>query len=197
DHIVKHAASFSPIIIGRRVYDYAGEEVLSETQFAVGDRLYVREAYYQFGSWHAVEGALTKGGQQKWAFDGAKAMISFDPPADFLVSRSKAFPGLPRWYKRLGRFMPRAASRLTLTVTDVRVERLNDCSEADALAEGIERYDWQGHTTYGIGPFTGSLSPVPAYEFLWDSINGPGSWDANPWVVAVSFDVRKGNIDAE
>lgn len=77
--------------------------------------------------------------------------------------------------------MFRWASRITLTVTDVRVERLQDISEADAIAEGS--FDLHGS------------NPVACYENIWNDINGPESWDANPWVAAISFDVRKGNID--
>ena len=61
--------------------------------------------------------------------------------------------------------MPRWASRITLEVTGVRVERLQDINEEDALAEGVEH----------------------AFRSLWESINGPGSWDANPWVWVVEF----------
>jgi hypothetical protein len=75
--------------------------------------------------------------------------------------------------------MPRAASRITLEITGVRVERLQDISEADAMAEGCRK-------------------PIPVcedddcsyradYERLWESINGPGSWDANPWVWVLEF----------
>ena len=55
--------------------------------FTVGDRLYVREEYYQFGHWEAVEGAKTKGGKQKWAFVGTDLMTQFEAPVDVLVSR--------------------------------------------------------------------------------------------------------------
>lgn len=167
-----------------------------EISFTVGDRLWVREQYYQFGHWEPVIGAKTKGGQQKWAFVGVDQMVTFEQPAECLASRNKAFPGLPRWYKRLGRFMPRRYSRLTLTVTDVRVERLQDISEADAIAEGIEPAALANHwRDYGPDPLPWA-SPVESYRSLWDSINGPSAWDANPWVVAVSFDVLQGNIDA-
>ena len=95
--------------------------------------------------------------------------------------------------------MPRWASRLTLTVTDVRVERLQDISEADAIAEGcaplshpMGRADLLWHE---IGPDQWQ-APSRWYRTLWDSINGAGAWADNPWVVAVSFDVREGNIDA-
>lgn len=81
--------------------------------------------------------------------------------------------------------MPRWASRITLEVTDVRVERLQDISEADAQAEGIERRgeEWRN---YG-DPMAPCIRPRTSYATLWASINGPGSWDANPWVWVVSF----------
>ncbi len=82
-------------------------------------------------------------------------------------------------------FMPRWASRLTLTVTDVRVQRLQDISEEDAWAEGITAY---GTTRY-------EREGRDLYALLWNSINGAGAWNNNPWVVALSFTVRKGNID--
>jgi hypothetical protein len=83
-------------------------------------------------------------------------------------------------------FMPRWASRLTLEITEVRVERLNDISEADALAEGIES------TTY----WRDEHPPSICFAVLWDAINGPGAWAANPFVWCVSFNVIRKNIDA-
>lgn len=71
--------------------------------------------------------------------------------------------------------MPRWASRITLWITDVRVERLRDISQADAMAEGVSV----------DSPAT--FQAVAAYKDLWESINGPGSWDANPWVWVVEF----------
>lgn len=70
-------------------------------------------------------------------------------------------------------FMPRWASRITLEITDVRAERLNAISEGDACDEGIEIPDDHDY--------------VGAYRRLWETINGPGSWEANPWVWVVSF----------
>lgn len=71
--------------------------------------------------------------------------------------------------------MPRWASRITLEITGVRVERLQDISAFDALAEGV--IDWA----------TGPTSPKQDYRELWESINGPGSWDANPWLWVIEF----------
>jgi len=169
-------------------------EVCFSAVYKPGDRLYVREEYYQRGSWAQVEGAVTKGGKPKWAFVPADDRIQFHPQGSFRRARDASDPGTVWLHKRLGRFMPRAASRLTLTVTDVRVERLNTCSEADAIAEGLE---WVAPGKWSVDrtlPIIGD-DPRRVYAELWDHINGAGAWDANPWVVAVSFDVRKGNID--
>lgn len=84
-------------------------------------------------------------------------------------------------------FCTRAASRITLEITAVRVERLQSITEADAKAEGTPAI-----VTKGVMNQDGTISPyiMPArlcYQSLWNSINGPGSWDANPWVWAIEF----------
>lgn len=68
--------------------------------------------------------------------------------------------------------MPRWASRIALEITGVRVERLNDISEADCRAEGLGGTVDRAHHWYRV---------------LWEQINGPGSWDANPWVWVIEF----------
>jgi hypothetical protein len=87
-------------------------------------------------------------------------------------------PGDPdrevRWKPSI--FMPRAASRLTLEIVKVRIERLNEITHADAIAEGCSPH-----------PACPSQSSCGDYERLWESINGPGSWEANPWVWVVEF----------
>lgn len=82
-------------------------------------------------------------------------------------------------------FMPRWASRITLEVTEVRVERLQDISEADALAEGVERCI--SDTSLVARSLVNGSMHADRFAKLWESINGPGSWDANPWVWVVSF----------
>ena len=83
---------------------------------------------------------------------------------------------------RSPRFMPRWASRLTLEVVGIRVEQVQDISEADAKAEGCDGNCPVGHIpTYEAGPFSYH------YAQLWVSINGSGSWDANPWVWVIEF----------
>ena len=84
--------------------------------------------------------------------------------------------------------MPRKASRLTLEITGVRVERLQSISEADAIAEGLD-FVPDGAAAHGIKGLATSWSndPRKSYRALWESINGPGSWDANPFVWVVEF----------
>lgn len=103
---------------------------------------------------------------------------------------------------------PRGLSRITLEVTAVRVERLQDISEADAIAEGIEP-NWSGDLKVGPNGYGGegwvpecgwrhylnsmdgdpAYEPVESYRSLWESISGAGSWAANPWVWVVEFRV--------
>lgn len=108
---------------------------------------------------------------------------------------------------RQGMHMPRWASRLTLKVTDVRVQRLQEISEEDALAEGICKWvEESDHTPWGNGSDLDRHllvsvtygSAVKAFNHLWDSLNekrGFG-WDTNPWVVAITFEVHHCNVDS-
>ena len=92
-------------------------------------------------------------------------------PADASIAYPATYDG---WVskKRPSIHMPRWASRITLAVEAVRVERLQDIGEADACAEGWPM-DENG--------------PIVWYAALWDTINGAGSWDANPWVSVATF----------
>jgi hypothetical protein len=81
-----------------------------------------------------------------------------------------------QWHKKNGRFLPAWASRITLEIVSVRVERLQEISRGDAMAEGCP------FANMADGP-----NPRDWYAELWESINGPGSWDANPFVWVVEF----------
>lgn len=135
-----------------------------------GDRLWVRE------TWQAVNGD-----------DRARHIVTHPRPNRGWIEYA-ATPRLdePAYKWRPSIHMPRWASRITLEVTEVRAERLQDISEADALAEGVNV-----HPDHHGKPRTSIYSPVQAYADLWDQINGAGSWDTNPWVWAVSFKVVK------
>lgn len=142
-----------------------------------GDRLYVREA-------HAIVGS-TDPGWVLYRASGYEAECErhgFDAPPPESEVRWRPSIHMPRW-----------ASRLTLIVTDVRVQRVQDISEADAVAEGCPGR---------LGPapdFPDEWDPTPVEEFrdLWNSLYAkPGeTWADNPWIVAISFDVKHGNID--
>jgi len=103
-------------------------------------------------------------------------------------------------------FMPRWASRLTLRLTDVRVQRLTAISEDDAEAEGLLIFNEDGNLYYsGTAPDQDNWfkqpelwfcdDPYAAYLALWDSINGEGACAKDPWVWALTFDVIKANVD--
>ena len=81
--------------------------------------------------------------------------------------------------------MPRWASRITMEVTAVKVERLQDINRGGAMEEGCP------FPNMASGP-----NPLDWFRDLWTSIHGPGAWEANPWVAAISFTVERRNIDA-
>lgn len=86
-----------------------------------------------------------------------------------------------KWYPSI--FMPRVASRITLEITGVSVERLQDISEEDAMAEGAEQY------RLPVYPYREELRHVDGFRILWESINGSGSWDLNPFVWKICFKI--------
>ncbi|EOY3006910.1 ASCH domain-containing protein [Klebsiella quasipneumoniae] len=82
--------------------------------------------------------------------------------------------------------MPRAASRILLEITDVRVERLNAISQEDAQAEGMELTGWR--PTYSDPDSGGEvMTPYDNFAELWSSIYGAENWQANPWVWVIEF----------
>jgi len=172
--------------------DYPHEKLLGLLPIQVGDRLYVREAHY-----------LTDDGTSEYAIfaeNSADVTAHREEIEDLQIRHPQS-----DWSKHLrlrpSIHMPRWASRLTLTVTDVRVQRLQDISEADAVAEGIERLR-SGRGFYDPTTSKGNVrlghyceNVTDAFELLWNSLHGKDAWDSNPWLVAYSFDVRRGNID--
>lgn len=154
-------------------------------------------------------------------------MCPYGAPGDLLVVRETfrlaaefddrkptlARPNSPAHYNADGRadegwgktrvsiHMPRWASRLTLEITEVRVERLQEISADDALSEGVREPSLGGPLTvidHGnlFKVERSDTNPLVLWQFLWRQINGDVSWDANPWVWAVSFKVHHQNVDA-
>lgn len=152
-----------------------------------GDLLAVKEA-----AWMWCErrpNGVNKRGRQKWHYvplSAAPVHFQSDHPTKPEVRVVSPDTGNEWcWRLKVGRFLPRWASRLTLEITGVRVERLQDISEADAKAEGC---------VYVEAPPL-SVGYHPAYRDLWESINGPGSWAANPWVWVLEFKPHQVNVD--
>jgi len=147
-----------------------------------GDRLWVREAF---------------------AFASIAPIVSTidNPMAVWREGDGRTDYGGP-WKPSI--HMPRRASRLTLVVTATKLERLQDISEADAIAEGVVKNEPSGDgllCTYVPGLPEAELlcadgvSAGLVFGRLWRHLHGPESWDANPEVVAISFTVHKTNID--
>lgn len=183
----------------------AGREQFQEPRIKVGDRLYVREA------WHAARS------------------LDSTPPRDIPRDADIEHAATARSYAEIGlkgklrpaMFLPRWASRITLIVTDVRVQRLQEISEADAAAEGVHVQrlaEWAAQGIYvGEGdkpvlmaaddPAVTYMATADAdcswhtareaFTDLWDGINSERGygWDANPWVAAYTFRPILGNID--
>lgn len=126
----------------------------------IGDRLYVKEGLERYNE-HGVQYRRDK-----------KPLTLEVPRYGWAWQRDTLSPlHMPKW-----------AARLWLELTDVRVERLCDCSSEDAIAEGAD--DWAGECALREKRLT---KPQLQYAALWDSINGEGSWDLNPWVWVLSF----------
>lgn len=150
-----------------------------------GDRLYVREAWRTLDELDHLNGTeiadacINAGYSKPWApvqYEADGRQVNWQhtstPPHD-------APPRAGRY--RHARFMPRWASRITLEVISVRAERLQDISESDCCAEGCAG----GHGSIPGYPY--NATPYEHYRWLWESLNGKGSWDANPMVWVVEF----------
>lgn len=141
-----------------------------------GDRLWVREA-------HAIVPRTAYA-----ASDGVQQILRPHDEHDAAIFRDgwdRSTGGL-RWRPSI--HMPRWASRILLEVTGVRVERLQDISEADARAEGARECDPVSSREVLLAGPSQRGSFVLHYRDIWQQINGEGSWDANPWVWVVEFE---------
>lgn len=158
---------------------------------APGDRLWVRETFFAYGRWETRHS--TKKGRDEWHFidmtlecDRRYVYAVEDDAAGLTLAKRRRAGATPEWWKRPAIFMPRAVSRITLEITEVRVERLQDISEADARAEGIVEQRGGG---WGLpaGEHFHLCDPRISYWSLWEAINGRGSVEASPWTWAVTF----------
>jgi hypothetical protein len=147
-----------------------------------GDRLWVRE------TWQAFERG----------YDVYRHIPSRRPDGSAVIYAADEGDTMEFWRPSI--HMPRWASRITLELTSVRVERLQDCSRAEAIAEGVEWSKCPTHQTersrqaqaaaqrIGMAAhYEAEVDYVGGYRLLWEQINGAGSWGANPWVWVMEF----------
>jgi hypothetical protein len=204
---VVHDAGDCAINGHRGSLDYLMREIAPRfwARFAVGDGLWVREAWRTAAAYDDISPSAM-GGEEPiiYEVDGSINTHGWRQPRE--IGRNRSSIHMPRW-----------ASRLTLTVTDVRVQRLHDIGLEDAIAEGVDGClasdfaetdrlgelevwaDWLARDAYLYphpNPEADSINeltddPRLAYRWLWESINGAGSWEKNPWVVALTFTVEK------
>ncbi len=149
----------------------------------VGERLWVRENHYLYGEW--IRDGKTQTGKDKFLFlktEWMAPMFLDNPPKDICPPKSRR----DGWYKKPSIHMRQSYSRISLKITDIRVERLQDISEEDAIAEGVYGPCRDGGFI-GTQGFINCSTASGAFREIWYSINGKGSWDLNPWVWVIGF----------
>lgn len=162
-----------------------------------GDLLYVKENHYITDDGHNEYAVFSADESKVREHAATLKRIKGTIPENIWERHAKLRPSI---------HMPRKYSRLTLEITDVRVERLQDMegqhpSESDAIAEGVNKIH-HGDGAYYYSAFRNEphpknwCDPTDAYRELWESINGAGSWDLNPWVWVLTFAVHHANVDA-
>ncbi len=152
---------------------------------APGDRLWVRETWCGEVDCHTSQLIYNEDGNTyKCLYRADGVHVVLDDGDGFTKTNrdgSEASPWKPSIH------MPRWASRITLEITGVRLERLQDISEADAIAEGCMAGDFEYHHNA-----EGTETAKQSYECLWEQINGPSSWERNPWVWVIEFKKVRG-----
>lgn len=139
-----------------------------------GDQIWVKESWKAAMGWDSIKPSEID----------PHAPILF--PADGAEKHGESWDDdEPKQYGKLrpSIFMPRWASRIQLEITGIRVERLQDCSELDAISEGCIS---TAVLNEAKDDYTG-LYAQEHYRILWESINGSGSWDKNPFVWVIQF----------
>jgi hypothetical protein len=173
---------YAPTMVDRHGEEYPGPDVFGASDEcegricphgAPGDHLWVRETFQPL----LADGVKYRDSDWKTGIGYAPKYIATEPRVEYLdcfnddelTDRCK--PSI---------FMPRWASRITLEITDVRVQRVQEITEEDAEAEGV--YSWSD-----MGPL--DICAKPLFSDLWDSINAKRGfgWDVNPWVWALTF----------
>lgn len=144
-----------------------------------GDLLWVRETWLELDRSHIIT--------SPYVYKANTDAVAEEARKDYIKA------GYPyQWRPSI--YMPKAAARIWLEITEISVERLQDISEEDAIAEGIKTTWINDDSSCNkfknyINNGKGSLSPKDSFRSLWESINGAESWDLNPWLWVVKFKV--------
>ena len=155
----------------------------------VGSILWVRETHYRYGKW--IKNGITKTGRQKWAIKPVENGFNvryFENPPSYICKKKDEIG----YFKRPAIFMPRKYARLFPEITEIRVQRVQEISEVDAVAEGANPgYILASPTIFHKRLPNYTETPKDfrlGYQRLWDSINGKKyPWASNPWVWIIEF----------
>lgn len=154
------------------------------TKIFPGDRLWVRECWRTASAYDDLSPSQM-GGEEPIRYEADQAWQTWGWGRPHSTGRHRAARHMPRW-----------ASRLMLIVTDVRVQRLAEISEEDARAEGSPPFGGDSaDASRGVMASSHAGNFRATFRDIWNTIHGPGAWNANPWVCAITFDVRRRNID--
>jgi len=183
-------------------FDASGRSESVKLKYAIGDRLYAREAWRTYISLDGVapRDLLTEERGAGIAYIAGGGISITKPPLVYGYDADR--DDLAAFGKfRQGMHLPRWGSRATCVVTAVKVERLNDISEDDAIAEGVTPHPAGGFWVPGVEhpdpnfPWLSRPTAREMYAALWDTIHGSGAWSANPFVPVYSYSFIPKNID--
>jgi len=164
------------------------------------DELWVKESHYLYGHWVTLTGQKTKTGKQKtkFCYQQSKGVMFLDKPPKKIHTKNERGRG---WHRRPSIFMPRWASRLQLKINNVKVERVQDVTEKDAIGEGVFKFDldkdsaedfgaWRNYLKDEFSGWIGCRTAKDSFMSLWDSINKDRghSWESDPWTWVVNFE---------
>lgn len=176
------ASDVSKVDLAMWFNDY-DEYILSFSQYGkTGDLLWVKETFQRnFSSHVSHQGYLYK---TDIGFKDVNYRIwCYEKKGEYFDHYDRQFSWKPSIH------MPKAAARIWLKITDIRIERLMDISNEDAIAEGIKivgKYRYKNYLKDLNKDFF--LSPLPSFRSLFESINGEQIWKANPWVWVITFE---------
>ncbi len=160
-------------------------------RYKVGDLVYVKENFYAFGKWQKV---ISDGSKFFYNYPHYEFLYTDNPPEKIAKGKTGG------WHLRPSIFMPARAARIFFRITEMRIERLFDITEEDAILEGIEPatdhlkglyLDYTGNKTYASGGLSLARSvwvqPVSSYQSLWEFLHGKGSWK-NDYILRYRFE---------